>query len=139
MKHLHPDAAVLVHPESPASVIDMADAVGSTTQLINAAKILPQKKFIVATDRGIFYKMQQAAPDKILLEAPTGGNGATCKSCAHCPWMAMNGLEAIYRALTETYGHEIFVDDVTREKALIPLNRMLDFAADLKLKVKGNA
>jgi quinolinate synthase len=139
MKHLHPDAAVLVHPESPASVIDMADAVGSTTQLINAAKTLPHSKFIVATDRGIFYKMQQAAPDKILLEAPTGGNGATCKSCAHCPWMAMNGLKAIYQALTETHGHEVFVDDATRDKALIPLNRMLDFAADLKLKVKGNA
>jgi quinolinate synthase len=83
--------------------------------------------------------MQQAAPNKILLEAPTGGNGATCKSCAHCPWMAMNGLKAIYQALTETHGHEIFVDDATREKALIPLNRMLDFAADLKLKIKGNA
>ena len=139
MKHLHPDAAVLGHPAAPASVIDMADAVGSTTQLINAAKTLPHNKFIVATDRGIFYKMQQAAPNKILLEAPTGGNGATCKSCAHCPWMAMNGLKAIYQALTETHGHEIFVDDATREKALIPLNRMLDFAADLKLKIKGNA
>ncbi len=139
MKRLHPDAAVLVHPESPASVIDMADAVGSTTQLINAAKTLPQNKFIVATDRGIFYKMQQAAPNKILLAAPTGGDGATCKSCAHCPWMAMNGLKAIYQALTETHGHEIFVDDAIRDKALIPLNRMLDFAADLKLKVKGNA
>jgi quinolinate synthase len=139
MKYLHPDAAVLVHPESPASVIDLADAVGSTTQLINAAKTLPHDKFIVATDRGIFYKMQQAAPNKILLEAPTGGNGATCKSCAHCPWMAMNGLQAIYQSLTEISGHEIFVDDALREKALIPLNRMLNFAADLKLKIKGNA
>jgi quinolinate synthase len=139
MKYLHPDAAVLVHPESPASVIDLADAVGSTTQLINAAKTLPHDKFIVATDRGIFYKMQQAAPNKILLEAPTGGNGATCKSCAHCPWMAMNGLQAIYQSLTEISGHEIFVGDALREKALIPLNRMLNFAADLKLKIKGNA
>jgi quinolinate synthase len=139
MQHLHPDAAVLVHPESPASVINMADAVGSTTQLINAAKTLPQDKFIVATDRGIFYKMQQAAPGKILLAAPTGGNGATCKSCAHCPWMAMNGLKAIHQALTQTSGHEVFVSDDLRKKALVPLNRMLDFAADLKLKVKGNA
>ncbi|MGS2719588.1 quinolinate synthase NadA [Paraglaciecola aestuariivivens] len=139
MQHLHPDAGILVHPESPASVIDMADAVGSTTQLINAAQKLPHNKFIVATDRGIFYKMQQQAPNKVLLEAPTGGNGATCKSCAHCPWMAMNGLKAIHASLSETSGHEIFVDDALREKALIPLNRMLDFAAELKLKVKGNA
>lgn len=139
MQNLHPDAAVLVHPESPASVVEMADAVGSTTQLINAAKNLPHKKFIVATDRGIFYKMQHAAPDKILLEAPTGGNGATCKSCAHCPWMAMNGLQAIHASLSETSGHEIFVDDALRHKALIPLNRMLDFSAELKMKVTGNA
>ena len=139
MQNLHPDAAVLVHPESPASVVEMADAVGSTTQLINAAKSLPHKKFIVATDRGIFYKMQHAAPDKILLEAPTGGNGATCKSCAHCPWMAMNGLQAIHQSLTEVSGHEIFVDEALRHKALIPLNRMLDFSAELKMKVTGNA
>jgi quinolinate synthase len=139
MKHLHPDAAILVHPESPASVVALADAVGSTTQLINASRALPNKKFIVATDRGIFYKMQQLEPTKTFLEAPTGGNGATCKSCAHCPWMAMNGLQAIYQSLTQSSGHEIHVDDAQRQKALIPLNRMLNFAADLKLQVKGNA
>lgn len=139
MRHLHPDAGVLVHPESPASVVALADAVGSTTQLINAAKNLPNEKFIVATDRGIFYKMQHAAPNKTLLEAPTGGNGATCKSCAHCPWMAMNGLQAIKASLSETSGHEIFVDDELREQALIPLNRMLDFSAQMKMKVAGNA
>ncbi|MFC3093355.1 quinolinate synthase NadA [Alteromonas sediminis] len=129
MKKLHPDAAVLVHPESPASVVDMADAVGSTTQLIKASQSLPNDKFIVATDKGIFYKMQQLAPQKTFYEAPTGGNGATCKSCAHCPWMAMNGLKAIYNALTDTTGHEIFVDDLLRERALKPLDRMLSFSA----------
>lgn len=139
MKHLYPDAAVLVHPESPASVIELADAVGSTTQLIKASQSLPHSKFIVATDRGIFYKMRQQEPTKEFLEAPTAGNGATCKSCAHCPWMAMNGLKAIYNALKDTSGHEIFVDDILRKKALIPLNRMLDFAAELKMQVAGNA
>lgn len=98
MKTLHPDAAVLVHPESPAEIIDLADSVGSTSQLIKAAQALPNKKFIVATDRGIFYKMQQLCPDKEFFEAPTAGEGATCKSCAHCPWMAMNGLKEIGRA-----------------------------------------
>ncbi|MBJ2135222.1 quinolinate synthase NadA [Paraglaciecola chathamensis] len=139
MKHLYPDAAVLVHPESPASVVELADAVGSTTQLINASRTLPNDTFIVATDRGIFYKMQQLEPNKTFLEAPTAGNGATCKSCAHCPWMAMNGLEAIYNALTAPSGHEIFVDDELRRKALVPLDRMLDFSAELKMKVTGNA
>ena len=129
MKHLHPDAAVLVHPESPASVVAMADAVGSTSQLIKASQTLDNQKFIVATDRGIFYKMQQLEPQKTFYEAPTGGNGATCKSCAHCPWMAMNGLQAIEQALLSETGHEIFVDAGLREQALIPLNRMLNFQA----------
>lgn len=141
MKAAHPEAAVLVHPESPASVVDLADAVGSTSQLIKAAETMDNQKFIVATDKGIFYKMQQLMPHKEFVEAPTAGNGATCKSCAHCPWMAMNGLEAIHNALssTEQSVHEIFVDDELREKALIPLDRMLDFSAQHKLKVKGNA
>ncbi|WJY13877.1 quinolinate synthase NadA [Pectobacteriaceae bacterium CE90] len=133
MKALYPNAAVLVHPESPQSVVDMADAVGSTSQLIQAAKRLPNQELIVATDRGIFYKMQQACPDKTLLEAPTAGEGATCRSCAHCPWMAMNGLQAITTALEDGgVNHEIHVDSLVRERALLPLNRMLDFAAKLR-------
>ncbi|WP_192457198.1 quinolinate synthase NadA [Musicola keenii] len=133
MKALYPQAAVLVHPESPQSVVEMADAVGSTSQLINAAKTLPHRELIVATDRGIFYKMQQACPEKVLIEAPTAGEGATCRSCAHCPWMAMNGVQAIFSALTSSgREHEIQVDAQIREKALLPLNRMLAFAATLK-------
>ncbi|MBU2071710.1 MAG: quinolinate synthase NadA [Gammaproteobacteria bacterium] len=139
LKKQYPDAAVLVHPESPDSVVQLADAVGSTSQLIKASQTLSNDTFIVATDKGIFYKMQQQMPDKTFIEAPTGGNGATCRSCAHCPWMAMNGLKAIEAALTDTTGHEIFVDAAQREKALIPLNRMLAFAAELKKQVKGNA
>ncbi|TKB45685.1 quinolinate synthase NadA [Thalassotalea mangrovi] len=138
MKALHPDAAVLVHPESPASVIDLADAVGSTSQLIKAAQELDNNKFIVATDRGIFYKMQQLCPEKEFFEAPTAGEGATCKSCAHCPWMAMNGLKAIHDALIDPTGREIFVDMDLRDGALKSLNRMLDFSAQLKLSQKNN-
>jgi quinolinate synthase len=131
LQNVYPDAALLVHPESPASVVAMADAVGSTSQLIKAAQQMDNQEFIVATDRGIFYKMQQMAPGKTLIEAPTAGNGATCKSCAHCPWMAMNGLEAIYQSLTDNTGHEIFVDESVRQGALVSLNRMLDFSASL--------
>ncbi|CAM3963856.1 quinolinate synthase NadA [Shewanella aquimarina] len=141
LKAQYPDAAVLVHPESPASVVEMADAVGSTSQLIKAAQTLDNDTFIVATDKGIFYKMQQAAPNKTLIEAPTGGNGATCRSCAHCPWMAMNGLKAIEAALVNdgSEQHEIFVDESLRDRALVPLDRMLDFAKTLNMQVKGNA
>lgn len=140
MKRLYPEAAILVHPESPQSIVDMADAVGSTSQLIQAAQRLPNPQMIVATDRGIFYKMQQACPDKVLLEAPTAGEGATCRTCAHCPWMAMNGLHAIAMGLEQGgTTHEIHIDAALRERALTPLNRMLQFASDLKLKIKGNA
>ena len=128
MKKLHPEAAILVHPESPQNIVEMADAVGSTSQLIKASQTLPNETFIVATDRGIFYKMQQLQPNKTFLEAPTAGNGATCRSCAHCPWMAMNGLVAIAEAL-EHGGeqHEIHVDPQLAKEAMIPLDRMLAF------------
>lgn len=122
----HPEAGVLVHPESPDDVIALADRVGSTTALIKAACELPHKKFIVATDRGIFYKMRQAAPGKSFIEAPTGGEGATCISCAHCPWMAMNGLHNLAHVL-ETGENEIHVDEAVRVKALRSTQRMLDF------------
>ena len=133
MKKLHPEAAVLVHPESPENIVAMADAVGSTSQLIKASQELPNETFIVATDKGIFYKMQQLQPNKTFIEAPTAGNGATCRSCAHCPWMAMNGLKAIEEALTDGgETHEIHVDETLGKKAMVPLDRMLEFSASLK-------
>ncbi|MDT0594670.1 quinolinate synthase NadA [Glaciecola petra] len=138
-KHLHPNAAVLVHPESPASVVSMADAVGSTSQLIKSCSEMSNEEFIVATDKGIFYKMQQLAPNKTLIAAPTAGEGATCKSCANCPWMAMNGLQALKEALIQPQGKEIFVESALAERAMMPLNRMLNFAAELKVQLKGNA
>ena len=127
LKRQNPDAAVLVHPESPADVIALADVVGSTSQLIEAARNLPARKLIVATDNGIFYKMQQAAPGKRLLEAPTVGRGATCESCAHCPWMAMNHLAGLAEAL-ETGNNEIHLDENVRHRALQATERMLKFA-----------
>jgi quinolinate synthase len=138
MKALYPEAAILVHPESPESVIALADAVGSTSQLIAAAQRLPNPTFIVATDRGIFYKMQQLCPDKTFIEAPTAGNGAACRSCAHCPWMAMNTLQRTLQCLREGTG-EIFVDPALIPQAIRPLKRMLDFTQAARLKLAGNA
>lgn len=138
MRALYPDAAILVHPESPAEVIALADAVGSTSQLIAAARTLPQQTLIVATDRGIFYKMQQAVAGKTLIEAPTAGNGAACRSCAHCPWMAMNTLERTLECL-RAGSNEITVDPALIPQAVRPLKRMLDFTQAARLKVVGNA
>ncbi|MDG1250421.1 MAG: quinolinate synthase NadA [Gammaproteobacteria bacterium] len=123
----HPDAAVLVHPESPDDVIAMADVVGSTSALIKAAETLPNNQFIVATDNRIFYKMKQLAPNKEFIEAPTAGEGATCRSCAHCPWMAMNSLQNLLQVL-ENGGNEIEVDEKIRVDAFRSTKRMLDFA-----------
>lgn len=129
LKKIYPDAAVLVHPESPDAMVELADAVGSTSQLIKASQDLPNDTFIVATDNGIFYKMKQLSPNKTFVEAPTGGSGATCRSCAHCPWMAMNGLEGIRDVLLSGDGCEVFVGDELRKDALKPLERMLSFTA----------
>lgn len=127
VRRLHPEAAVLVHPESPDEVVDQADVVGSTTQLIKAVIEMPNREFIVATDEGIFWKMHQLAPDKKLIAAPTAGAGATCESCAHCPWMAMNALQNLEQALLRG-SPEVLVDPAIGAQARLPIQRMLDFA-----------
>jgi len=138
LKLEYPEAAVLVHPESPSAVIALADVVGSTTQLIRAAAALPNSVLIVATDNGIFHKMHEAAPGKRLIEAPTGGTGATCVSCAHCPWMAMNGLKNLL-ALLETGNNEIQVAEAIRVRAVRSINRMLEFAGQSGIAVAGRS
>ena len=132
----HPQAKVLVHPESPAAVIAQADRVGSTTELLKAVVEMPAPVFIVATDNGIFHKMRAVAPDKILLEAPTAGKSATCQSCAHCPWMAMNGLRNLTGAL-ERLDNEIVVDPDIAARARVSLRRMLEFAERRRQPIFG--
>ena len=136
LKKVYPEAAVLVHPESPISVVEVADVVGSTSQIIKAAQTMDNDTFIVATDKAIFYKMQQMAPGKTFIEAPTGGSGATCKSCAHCPWMAMNGLDNLYECLAEGL-NEVTVPQATADGAMVSLNRMLDFAKEHGVQSQG--
>lgn len=126
IRRVYPDAGILVHPESPAAVAAMADCVGSTSQILKAASDLPHDTFIVATDRGLFHKMRKANPQKRFIEAPTAGDGATCRSCAHCPWMAMNELRELRDALRDG-SNEILVDAEIAERAMLPLKRMLDF------------
>ena len=126
LKKLHPDAGVLVHPESPSEVISMADAVGSTSHLIKASQDLDFNKFIVATDKSIFYKMAQLSPEKEFFEAPTGGSGSSCKSCAHCPWMGLNSLTNLDECV-RTLANEINLDSDLIQQAKIPLDKMISF------------
>ena len=136
MLGIYPDAAVLAHPESTDAVLELADVIGSTTQIINAAKRLPNRDIIVATDQGIFHKLQQQNPDKSFIIAPTAGNSATCRSCAHCPWMAMNSFQSMYSSLLQET-NEVLVESTLAEQAMKPLQRMLDFAAKNQLRVRG--
>lgn len=124
----HPDAKVLVHPESPAEVVALADAVGSTSAILNAARTMDAQEFIVATDNGMMHKLRTLNPGKTFIEAPTAGNSATCKSCAHCPWMAMNSLAGVAHVL-ETGLNEIHVDPALIPRARQPIDRMLAFTA----------
>lgn len=126
LRRQYPEAAVLVHPESPADVIAQADVVGSTTALLNATRNLANPMFIVATDNGILHKMRQQSPQKQFIEAPTAGAGATCESCAHCPWMALNSMETLVDILQHPR-NQIEIPDLIRIKALSATQRMIDF------------
>ncbi len=136
LKARHPRAKVLVHPEAPRAVVELADVVGSTTQLIKASQQSDADEFIVATDNGILHKMRALSPHKVFIEAPTAGQGATCKSCSHCPWMAMNGLLNLAEVL-ESGRNEIRVDPAIIQRAALPIGRMLDFAKQINLPARG--
>ncbi len=131
LKKEHPLAKVLVHPESPAAVVALADAVGSTSGILKAARDMDALEFIVATDNGMMHTLRKLNPGKVFIEAPTSGNSATCKSCAHCPWMAMNGLAGVAHVL-EHGTNEIHVDPALGLRARLPIDRMLAFTAALK-------
>lgn len=131
LKQAHPAARVLVHPEAPADVIALADAVGSTSAILSAAQRLDASEFIVATDSGMLHKLRTLNPGKTFIAAPTAGNAATCKSCAHCPWMAMNGLAGLAHVL-ETGAGEVHVEPALGRRARVPIDRMLAFTAALR-------
>ncbi len=128
LKEQHPHAMILVHPESPKTVVALADVVGSTSQMLNAVVNGSALEYIVATDNGILHRMRQLAPGKTLIEAPTAGRSATCKSCAHCPWMAMNSLQGLVDCMADGSG-VVAVDEPVRREALGCIQRMLDFVA----------
>ncbi len=126
LKEKIPDAAVLVHPESQPEVIALADVVGSTSQLLKATTELPNRRFIVATESGIKYKMQKASPDKQFIFAPTSPFTGDFSCESDCPWMKLNSLEKI-RDQLKAADNKILLDEETIKKALIPLQRMVNF------------
>ena len=142
LRQQHPGALVLVHPESPRSVVEQADVVGSTSQILKAVVEGTAPAYIVATDNGILHRMRQLAPGKTLIEAPTAGQSATCKSCAHCPWMAMNAVAGVLACLEQGQGEITLPEDV-RQRAAGCIERMLEFVRQhpqaLALPARGAA
>ncbi|MFV8271199.1 quinolinate synthase NadA [Flavobacterium sp. GT2N3] len=121
----HPDAKIIAHPESETHILETASYIGSTAGMIDYVKTNPSNTFIVATEAGILHKMQQEVPNKILIPAPSQEDN-TC-ACSECGYMKMNTLQKVYDCLlTET--PEIIVPEDIREKALLPIERMLELS-----------
>ena len=121
----NPDAMIIAHPESPKHILKVATYIGSTSGLLNYVKESKKQKFIVATEAGILHEMKQQVPHKILIPAPVKEDN-TC-ACSECHYMKLNSLKKLYLCLK----HEtpaIEVDAELREKALLPITRMLELS-----------
>ena len=121
----HADAKIIAHPESETHILKTASYIGSTAGMINHVKNSPDNKFIVATEAGILYKMQKEVPNKVLIPAPAKENN-TC-ACSECGFMKMNTLQKVYDCLVAE-SPEITLSQDTIEKALIPIERMLELS-----------
>ncbi|MFN7825812.1 MAG: quinolinate synthase NadA [Pseudobdellovibrionaceae bacterium] len=121
MTNEHPDAVVIAHPECDPSVLQYADVIGSTSRLLEEVEKNPARKFIVATETGIFHQMKKKRPEAEILQAPTGDTSCACNDC---PYMKLNTLEKIKRAL-ETLSPEVVLSDELRLRAQVSLDRMM--------------
>lgn len=121
----HPDAVVIAHPECEENVLQFASVIGSTSRLLDEVQKNPAKKFIVATETGIFHQMKKLRSDVELIQAPV--EDASC-ACNNCPYMKLNSLEKIKAAL-ETLKPEIILEPSLQNKARLALQRMMDVAS----------
>ena len=125
LKTRHPEAELIAHPECEPSLLARADFIGSTSALLHYAVKSPKNAFIVATEEGILHQMRKRAPEKTFIAAPPNGNCA----CNECPFMKLNTLEKIYLALESNDDRlDIRMSEELRQKALIPLQRMLEWS-----------
>ena len=127
LKQEHPGAKVLVHPECPKPLRIMADKVGSTQALLNYAVDNESQEFIVCTESGILFEMQRRCPDKTFIPAPP--DDGTC-ACNECEYMKLITLEKLYNSL-KFMAPTIEVDEEIAERAVKPIQRMLDISREL--------
>lgn len=128
LKVRHPGAKVIAHPECEEVVLEMADFIGSTSQLLKFSKNDTATEFIVATEPGILYQMEKNSPEKKFIPAPPDNSCA----CNECPHMKLNTLEKLYLCLKYELP-EITMDEETRLAALKPIRRMMEMSAALGL------
>ncbi|MAN59360.1 MAG: quinolinate synthase [Flavobacteriaceae bacterium] len=121
----NPGATIIAHPESEARILETASYIASTAGMLHYVSQRPYEKFIVATEAGILHKMQQAAPQSTLIAAPAKENNSC--ACSECAFMKLNTVEKLYRCLSlET--PQIEVNEAIRERALLPIERMLELS-----------
>lgn len=130
----NPDAVVIAHPECDESVLRYAQVVGSTSRLLEEVEKNPAKKFIVATESGIFHQMQKKRPDVELIQAPVMDSGCSCNDC---PFMKMNTLEKIKLAL-ETFQPEVQLSEDLRLRSKVSLDRMMDITSNKNVTWPNN-
>jgi quinolinate synthase len=128
LKERYPNAKLLAHPECEDVILEMADYIGSTTGILKYASKHQDKEFIVATEAGIIHQMQKENPDKVFIPAPPNN---TC-ACNDCPHMKRNTLEKLYLCLKNEMP-EITVPQHIIDKAVVPIERMLEISAKLGL------
>jgi quinolinate synthase len=128
LKERHPDAKILAHPECEEHILQLADYIGSTTGILKYATNSTDKEFIVATESGILHQMQKDNPEKVFIPAPPNNICA----CNDCPHMKRNTLEKLYLCLKNEMPEITLPADII-EKAVKPIERMLDISAQLGL------
>jgi quinolinate synthase len=121
----HPNAAIIAHPESETHILETASYIGSTSGMIDYVQKSPKTEFIVATEAGILYKMQEAVPNKVLIPAPAMEDN-TC-ACSECAYMKLNTLRKLYDCLANETP-EVTVPKAVAEKAIVPIQRMLELS-----------
>jgi quinolinate synthase len=123
LKIRHPKAKILAHPECEEAVLNVADFIGSTTQILKYSSTDTADQYIVATETGILHQMQINSPNKTFIPAPPTNNCA----CNDCPHMKLNTLEKIYLALKYELP-ELTMDESLRIAAKKPMDRMMEIS-----------
>lgn len=131
----HPDAELIAHPESHANILQLASFIGSTTALINRVETSAHNTFLIGTEAGVLHKMRELAPEKTLIPLPSMDDNSC--ACSECAFMKLNTMKKLYYCL-EKETPEVTVEPNLAERALAPLQRMLQLSKNIKPQTPAN-